>query len=88
MCAFYTNSYLLPYWILRYLHYFSDQQEVADIAAPHADKGGFTLHLYESDEGLQHCCIQTKVWESMPVHKKQTVVIPAYSSPIRTMIPI
>lgn len=66
-----------PYWILRYLHYFGDQQEGADIAAPHADKGGFTLHLYESDKGLQYFCIQTRVWRSMPVHKKQTVIIPA-----------
>jgi hypothetical protein len=26
-----------PYWILRYLHYFGDQQEGAEIAAPHTD---------------------------------------------------
>ncbi|MBA3238157.1 MAG: hypothetical protein H0T62_07415 [Parachlamydiaceae bacterium] len=66
-----------PYWILRYLHYFGDQQAGADIAAPHADKGGFTLHLYESDEGLQYFSIQTNVWKPMPVHVKQTVIIPA-----------
>lgn len=66
-----------PYWILRYLHYFGDQQEGIEIAAPHADKGGFTLHLYESDEGLQYYCIAGRVWKPMPVYENQTVIIPA-----------
>lgn len=66
-----------PYWILRYLHYFGDQQEGVEIAAPHADKGGFTLHLYESDEGLEHYCINDRTWKPMPVNPKQTVIIPA-----------
>lgn len=66
-----------PYWILRYLHYFGDQQEGGEIAAPHADKGGFTLHLFESDEGLQYYCIKQRSWKTMPVEEKQTVIIPA-----------
>jgi isopenicillin N synthase-like dioxygenase len=66
-----------PYWILRYLHYFGDQQEGCEIAAPHADKGGFTLHLFESDEGLQYYCIKQRSWKAMPVEEKQTVIIPA-----------
>ncbi len=66
-----------PYWILRYLHYFGNQQPGSEIAAPHADKGGFTLHLYESDEGLQYYCIKERAWKSMPVSEKQTVIIPA-----------
>lgn len=66
-----------PYWILRYLHYFGDQPEGREIAAPHADKGGFTLHLYESDEGLEQYCIKERVWKPMPVYDKQTVIIPA-----------
>lgn len=66
-----------PYWILRYLHYFGDQKEGCEIAAPHADKGGFTLHLFESDEGLQYYCIQQRSWKAMPVGEKQTVIIPA-----------
>lgn len=65
------------YWILRYLHYFGDQKEGAEIAAPHADKGGFTLHLYESDEGLEYYGIKKGLWKPMPVHEKQTVIIPA-----------
>lgn len=65
------------YWILRYLHYFENQSDGAEIAAPHADKGGFTLHLYESDEGLQYYCINERIWKPMPVDEKQTVIIPA-----------
>jgi isopenicillin N synthase-like dioxygenase len=65
-----------PYWILRYLHYFKGRPEGVEIAAPHIDKGGFTLHLYESDEGLQCYCIKTHTWKAMPVHEKQTVIIP------------
>ncbi len=66
-----------PYWILRYLHYFGDQAEGCEIASPHADKGGFTLHLYESDEGLEYFCIKTRTWNPMPVYENQTVIIPA-----------
>lgn len=66
-----------PYWILRYLHYFGDQKEGSEIAAPHADKGGFTLHLYESDDGLEYYCIKERSWKPMPVEEKQTVIIPA-----------
>lgn len=72
-----------PYWILRYLHYFGDQHPEAEIAAPHADKGGFTLHLYESDEGLQYYCIETRQWKPMPVDERQTVIIPAMQLQLR-----
>lgn len=65
------------YWIFRYLHYFSDQQAGTEIAAPHVDKGGFTLHLYESDDGLEYFSMQDRVWKPMPVHSRQTVIIPA-----------
>jgi isopenicillin N synthase-like dioxygenase len=73
-----------PYWILRYLHYFGDQQLGSEIAAPHADKGGFTLHLYESDEGLQYYCIKMRTWNPMPVCHKQTVIIPAMQLQLRS----
>lgn len=73
-----------PYWILRYLHYFGDQKEGAELAAPHADKGGFTLHLYESDEGLEHYCINEGKWKAMPVDHKQTVIIPAMQLQLRS----
>jgi isopenicillin N synthase-like dioxygenase len=66
-----------PYWILRYLHYFGSQPEGSEIAAAHADKGGFTLHLFESDEGLQYYCMHQRGWKPMPVAEKQTVIISA-----------
>ena len=73
-----------PYWILRYLHYFGNQEIGTEIAAPHADKGGFTLHLFESHEGLQYFCIQTKFWEPMPVNEEQTVIIPGIQLQLRS----
>ncbi len=73
-----------PYWILRYLHYFGDQPPGAEIAAAHADKGGFTLHLYESDEGLQYYCLAQRAWKSMPVDHSQTVIIPAMQLQFRS----
>lgn len=73
-----------PYWILRYLHYFCDQPEGSEIAAPHADKGGFTLHLYESGDGLQYYSIQTRSWNPMPVDENQTVIIPAIQLQLRS----
>lgn len=66
-----------PFWILRYLHYFGNQQPQSEIAAPHADKGGFTLHLYESEEGLQYCNYENFNWTPMPVSETETVIIPA-----------
>lgn len=72
------------YWILRYLHYFGDQPINTEIAAPHTDKGGFTLHLYESDEGLQHYCILNRRWEPMPVGERETVIIPALQLQLRS----
>lgn len=73
-----------PYWILRYLHYFGNQEEGKEIAAPHADKGGFTLHLYESDEGLQYLSLEAKQWKPMPVNENQTVIIPAIQLQLRS----
>lgn len=73
-----------PYWILRYLHYFGNQLPGTEIAAAHADKGGFTLHLYESDSGLQYYCPQMRLWKEMPVHSHQTAIIPAMQLQIRS----
>lgn len=66
-----------PYWTLRYLHYFGNQKQGCELAAPHADKGCFTLHLYESDEGLQYFSIDTREWKPMSMDEKQTVIFPS-----------
>jgi len=63
------------HWTVRYLHYFSDRKEGEQIASPHADKGGFTLHLFESAPGLQYLDYE-KNWQEMPVSEGSTVIIP------------
>lgn len=66
-----------PSWILRFLHYFGDREPGAEIAAPHVDKGGFTLHLFESDGGVEQLTYDERVWKPMPVSHTETVIIPA-----------
>ena len=62
-------------WFVRFLHYFGGRKAGDEIATPHADKSGFTLHLYESDPGLQYLDFK-KSWQEMPVSKGETVIIP------------
>lgn len=42
-----------PDWTLRFLHYFPNDALGTPIALPHPDRGGYTLHLYESAPGLE-----------------------------------
>ena len=65
-----------PRWLLRFLHYFGNRQPGDEIAAPHQDKGGFTLHLYESHPGVEYLTYDTKEWKSLPLSHDQTVIIP------------
>lgn len=62
-------------WFVRFLHYFGGRKEGDEIAAAHADKSGFTLHLYESDLGLQYLDFK-KQWIDMPVSSGETAIIP------------
>ncbi len=62
-------------WFVRFLHYFGGRKPGDEIATPHADKSGFTLHLYESDPGLQYLDFK-KAWQEMPVSAGETVIIP------------
>jgi isopenicillin N synthase-like dioxygenase len=62
-------------WIVRFLHYFGDRQEGDQIGSPHPDKSPFTLHLYESDPGLQYLDFE-KNWQEMPVSSGETAIIP------------
>jgi len=61
-------------WLLRFLHYFGGDEPV--MAAAHADKGGFTLHLYESDPGVERLDYDTREWVEMPLSHEETVIIP------------
>lgn len=65
-----------PRWLLRFLHYFGDRHPGDEIAAPHQDKGGFTLHLYESHQGVEYLTYDTKEWKPLPLSHDQTVIIP------------
>jgi isopenicillin N synthase-like dioxygenase len=73
-----------PRWLIRFLHYFGDRQPGDEIAAPHVDKGGFTLHLYESHPGVEQLDYATKEWVPMPLSHEDTVIIPAMSLQNRT----
>lgn len=60
-------------WIIRFLHYLPGMPVGNEIAATHPDKGSVTLHLYESDGGLQY--FWDGVWKDMPVSSEYTASI-------------
>jgi isopenicillin N synthase-like dioxygenase len=57
------------------LHYFGEREVGEVTASPHIDKGGFTLHLFETDQGLEYLDIKTREWHEMPIGKNETVII-------------
>jgi len=64
--------------VIRFLHY--DPQDPNDeiLAAQHFDRGGFTLHLYESHPGLQYLGLDGKTWKPAPIHQGLTVAFTGY----------
>ena len=62
-------------WVIRFLHYFGGAKPGEEIAKAHSDKSGFTLHLYESDPGLQYLDREYH-WQDMPVSTGETAIIP------------
>jgi hypothetical protein len=62
-------------WMFRYLHYFGGSAAGDDIAKAHVDKGGFTAHLFETDDGLQYLDAE-RIWRPMPVSSEETIIIP------------
>jgi isopenicillin N synthase-like dioxygenase len=59
-------------WTFRFLHYLG-----GDILAhPHADKGGFTFHLDESDEGGEYLGFDGQ-WQPLPITGSQTIIFPS-----------
>ncbi|HVW82378.1 MAG TPA: 2OG-Fe(II) oxygenase family protein [Candidatus Paceibacterota bacterium] len=61
-------------WLVRFLHYFPARSAGEEIAAPHNDKGGFTLHLYESHPGVERLTFDTKEWVPMDLDPGETVI--------------
>ena len=59
-------------WVFRYLHYMPGET----LAHAHADRGGFTFHLYESVDGGQYLGFDKK-WHPWPVSEKETIIFPS-----------
>jgi len=70
-------------FFIRFLHYFGDRETGEEIALPHVDQSGFTLHLFESAKGLQ-CLNYDGMWTDVPVGPTQTVIIPAMQMQLRS----
>ena len=70
-------------FFVRFIHYFGDTEVGNEIATAHADQSGFTLHLFESDPGLQ-CLTYDGTWIDMPVSAHETVIIPDMQMQLRS----
>lgn len=66
-------------WTFRYLHYFGGEM----LAHPHADRGGFTLHLHESHGGGEYLGFDGK-WHLWPVSGRQTIIFPSMGLQFRS----
>jgi len=70
-------------WFLRFLHYLGDRVVGEETATSHADKSGFTLHLYESDPGLQFLNWDL-TWHDAHVSPGTAVIIPGMRMQFRS----
>jgi len=59
-------------WTFRYLHYFGE----AMLAYPHVDRGDFTLHLYENQEGGEYYGFD-RHWHPWTLSGEKTVIFPS-----------
>jgi isopenicillin N synthase-like dioxygenase len=67
----------------RYLYYTPPTADDVILAAPHFDRAGFTLHLYESCPGLQ-LLTRTGQWVDAPIGAGQTVIFTGYRLEVAT----
>lgn len=58
------------YWTFRFLRYPKNKPVLAH---PHADRGGFTFHLCETESGGEYLGFDD-VWRPWPVSRKRTVI--------------
>ena len=70
-------------WFIRLLHYFPGATPGEEIAKAHADKSGFTLHLYESDPGFQYLD-RKKAWQDVVFSPEETVILPGMRGQYRS----
>lgn len=63
---------------LRFLHYLPGKCAAGEIlAAPHIDQGGPTLHLYESESGLEYLD-RDDAWKELPIGKGTEKTTPCF----------
>ena len=61
--------------ILRHLFYPPGARQAGEeIAVQHVDKGGFTLHNWESHPGVERLTLDTKEWVPFPTRKGKAVM--------------
>jgi isopenicillin N synthase-like dioxygenase len=70
-------------YFIRFIHYPPGTPVGEEPATAHVDQSGFTLHLFESDPGLQ-CLTFDRQWIDMPVSSGETVIIPAMQLQLRS----
>ena len=70
-------------FFVRFIHYPGNRRIGEEIATPHVDQSGFTLHLFETAPGLQYLTYKGE-WVNMPVSQGETVVIPAMQMQLRS----
>ncbi len=61
------------YWTFRYLRYPKGKPVLAN---PHADRGGMTFHLCETEGGGEYLNFNGR-WQTWPVSKKETIFFPS-----------
>ena len=72
-----------PEALIRFLHYFGNRGDGDELAAQHVDKGGFTLHLFESDLGLEYLG-HNRAWQPMEFELGEAAVIPGMRLQLRS----
>lgn len=60
------------HWTFRYLHYLGGEM----LAHPHADRGGFTFHMYEDAAGGEYLDADG-AWQAWPVDHERTIIFPS-----------
>jgi hypothetical protein len=68
------------HWTFRYLRY---PKGGAVLANPHADRGGFTFHLGESEGGGEYYGFDRK-WHPWPVSEEETIIFPSMALQYRS----
>lgn len=61
------------HWTFRYLRYLPSGEVLAN---PHADRGGFTLHLYENFSGGEYLDFDGH-WREWPIGNGRTIIFPS-----------